>query len=479
MPRLLIVEDETVVAFDLQETLEKLGYKVIASVTSGAEAIQILSAIQIDLVLMDIVLEDEMDGIAAAQQIRDRFNIPVIYLTAHADEYTLQRAINTNPYGYLIKPFQERDLHTAIEIALSRHKREKYSAQGQKLVERLGNSISQSFELDSIFNTTVNEVRQLFEIDRVIIYRFNWDKTGSVVVESLTEGLTPMLGWEGYDPWIAEPNDLDIDQHNQIRAIADIQTITKDSKQRQFLEFFGIRSELAIPLVRKEKLWGLFICYDRTAPHQWQQWQIELLEQVAIQLSIAMHQTGLFEELQLVNQKLQNLAAIDPLTQLTSRTCFDECLEEEWKKLASEQVPLCLILADIDFFKSFNDTYGRQAGDNCLQHVTSAICQSIYRPTHLVARYGGEEFVVMLPRTNANAGVWIAQKMRGIIKRLKIDHVKSPVNRYVTLSFGVASTIPHLKSSPRILVAAADQALYQAKAEGRDRVVAGRNLSLG
>ncbi|HBL12993.1 MAG TPA: hypothetical protein DD379_16670, partial [Cyanobacteria bacterium UBA11162] len=121
----------------------------------------------------------------------------------------------------------------------------------------------------------------------------------------------------------------------------------------------------------------------------------------------------------------------------------------------------------------YNDCYGHQQGDVCLQKVAEAIAKAV-RGTDLAARYGGEEFVIMLPRTNANAGVWIAQKMRGIIKRLKIDHVKSPVNRYVTLSFGVASTIPHLKSSPRILVAAADQALYQAKAEGRDRVVAGK-----
>ncbi len=119
--KVLVVEDEKIVAKDIAKTLQRLGYMVVASVSSGEEAIQKVSEIQPDLVLMDIMLKGKMDGIEAAEEIKANFNIPVIYLTAYADEQTLQRAKITEPFGYIIKPFDERDLHTTIEIALGRH----------------------------------------------------------------------------------------------------------------------------------------------------------------------------------------------------------------------------------------------------------------------------------------------------------------------------------------------------------------------
>ena len=126
MAKLLIVEDEGVVAWHIQEALEKLGHTVVASIASGKKAIEIASQNQLDLVFMDIRLKGEIDGIEAAQEIRTRFNIPVIYLTAYADNQTLERALATNPLGYLTKPFQEKELRTTLEVALHRHKLDLY-----------------------------------------------------------------------------------------------------------------------------------------------------------------------------------------------------------------------------------------------------------------------------------------------------------------------------------------------------------------
>ncbi len=123
--RILIVEDEGIVALDIRNTLVKLGYAVCAQATSGEAAIQKAGQTSPDLVLMDIRLRGEMDGLQAAEQIRSRFDIPVVYLTAHADEATVQRAKITQPFGYLLKPFEEGELHTAIEIALYRHQMDK------------------------------------------------------------------------------------------------------------------------------------------------------------------------------------------------------------------------------------------------------------------------------------------------------------------------------------------------------------------
>lgn len=116
--QVLVVEDESIVALDIQNMLGRLGYEVPVVVSSGEVAIEKAAEMHPDLVLMDIRLKEDMGGIEAAEQIRGRFNIPVVYLTAYADDETLQRAKITEPYGHILKPFDERKLHTAIEIAL-------------------------------------------------------------------------------------------------------------------------------------------------------------------------------------------------------------------------------------------------------------------------------------------------------------------------------------------------------------------------
>lgn len=122
--RLIIVENEGIVAFNIQRRLEGLGYRVVANVASGEESIDAVVETNPDLVLMDIKLEGSFDGIEAATQIRDRFQIPVVYLTAYTDEETLNRAKLTEPHGYILKPFEARDLGTTIELALYKHQME-------------------------------------------------------------------------------------------------------------------------------------------------------------------------------------------------------------------------------------------------------------------------------------------------------------------------------------------------------------------
>ncbi|MGC9516083.1 MAG: methanogen output domain 1-containing protein [Methanomicrobiales archaeon] len=119
---LLVVEDESIVAMDIKHRAEGLGYHVLGIAAAGEEAIEMTQQTKPDLVLMDIVLKGKMDGIQAAQEIRNRFNIPVVYLTAYSDEKTLGRAKLTGPFGYIIKPFEDRELHSAVEVALYKHK---------------------------------------------------------------------------------------------------------------------------------------------------------------------------------------------------------------------------------------------------------------------------------------------------------------------------------------------------------------------
>ena len=139
--QILVVEDESVVALDLQTRLKRLGYTVPAVAASGEDAIRKAEELRPDLVLMDIRLRGEMDGIEAAEQIRARVSIPVIYLTAYTDEATLQRAKVTDPFGYLLKPFKERELHTTIELALHKHEMERRLKESESWLATTLNSI--------------------------------------------------------------------------------------------------------------------------------------------------------------------------------------------------------------------------------------------------------------------------------------------------------------------------------------------------
>lgn len=165
-------------------------------------------------------------------------------------------------------------------------------------------------------------------------------------------------------------------------------------------------------------------------------------------------------------------ADIDGLTQIANRRKFDQCLVQQWQQMAEEAAPLALIMVDIDYFKSYNDTYGHLAGDACLVQVAKVLRQSLYNPADMIARYGGEEFVAILPRTDVKAATMVAQRMQEEIASLSIPHQNSPVAPKITLSLGVASTLPSLEVSPIKLVKQADEQLYQAKREGRNQLSA-------
>lgn len=175
------------------------------------------------------------------------------------------------------------------------------------------------------------------------------------------------------------------------------------------------------------------------------------------------------EALQQANQKLLQLATSDELTQIANRRHFDECLKKEWNRHLREQNFLALILIDIDYFKFYNDSYGHQCGDECLFQVAQAIDRFPKRAADLVARYGGEEFVVILPNTPPEGALKCAELLRTAVLSLAIPHPKSAVSPYVTLSLGVAALIPTSGNKPAILIAQADEALYQAKKLGRNQ----------
>jgi diguanylate cyclase (GGDEF)-like protein len=166
-------------------------------------------------------------------------------------------------------------------------------------------------------------------------------------------------------------------------------------------------------------------------------------------------------ELQHSNAQLRRLAALDGLTQVANRRCFDAYLSSQWSQLSYSQKPLALILLDVDYFKGYNDRYGHLAGDECLQKIAQAIAQTANRTEDLVARYGGEEFAVILPVTPHQGAYRVATSILAAVAALEIPHESSLVSSTVTVSAGISETS---------LIETADRALYQAKQLGRNRI---------
>ena len=191
-------------------------------------------------------------------------------------------------------------------------------------------------------------------------------------------------------------------------------------------------------------------------------------EELALQ-NLALEQTKL--ELQAVNLELQRIAAVDGLTQIPNRRCFDKTLELEWRWMEIKKESLSLILCDIDFFKLYNDRYGHQGGDECLKQVAEILDRNAQRGGYLAARYGGEEFAVILSQTDVKEAMRVAESIRDDLKAAEIYHAASQVSEFITLSIGVTTTVPAIGLSIQGLIGEADRALYRAKLEGRDRVV--------
>lgn len=180
------------------------------------------------------------------------------------------------------------------------------------------------------------------------------------------------------------------------------------------------------------------------------------------------HETSLL--LKEMNAQLEELSNVDPLTNLSNRRHFDEVLQVEWKRALRHESPISVLMLDIDFFKRFNDTYGHLAGDDCLQQVAACLKAQLRRPSDLLARYGGEEFVVLLPQTDEMGAQIVAESLRRGVEGLEVESGGEPLAGQISISVGVATLRPRADLRPESLVDQADQALYQAKETGRNRV---------
>ncbi|MEM9508475.1 MAG: diguanylate cyclase [Cyanobacteria bacterium P01_E01_bin.35] len=337
-------------------------------------------------------------------------------------------------------------------------------AASDRLLTQITQKIHASLDLDQILQATVAEVNQVLQAEKIQISRVEPNNQLKLLFES-------RLSKNYFSCEIDQSPKLPVVLfQTSLTQLAAGQIVIQDN-----VNSFNITStscsSLLIPIISEQKLWGLISVEQCSSVREWTTEEIKLLERVTMELSVAIKQAQLYQELEKANLELAKLSVIDGLTKIANRRKFDQYIAAEWTRLAREQNPLSLILCDIDHFKLYNDTYGHQAGDRCLQKVAQAIEKVVKRPADLVARYGGEEFVIVLPNTPAAGAKYLAQQLLLQIQSLKLPHINSSVDLYVTLSLGIACCIPQPNSNFSALIAAADRGLYQAKATGRNRVV--------
>ena len=328
-----------------------------------------------------------------------------------------------------------------------------------------------TIKIDRSFVSSINNEDKLGIVRAIVTLARNLDMDtiaeGIETVKQLAQ-LKALKCQYGQGYFLSKPLDKEIVEHIIASEIANSQTIDVEdykslldeqiAKEKLIFEIEKLRQELEETKLEKA---DLEIMLDTTTEHAdlvESQLHNEICDRQKAQAALT-----------LANRELEKLSVLDSLTQVANRRRFDDYLLQEWQKLKQEQAPISLILCDIDYFKLYNDTYGHPIGDYCLQQVALAIECVIESTPGLVARYGGEEFGIILPNVDAAQAFKVAQKIADNVNKLHITHQKSLVNNYVTISLGVHSVVPNPESTPELLIALADKALYEAKERGRNQ----------
>jgi diguanylate cyclase (GGDEF)-like protein len=235
------------------------------------------------------------------------------------------------------------------------------------------------------------------------------------------------------------------------------------SKRIKKFDPYHLRAACTFPIMIDNKAVGA-LSLGRTKPnYPFTMEDIETMQALAQLAALAFQNANLFEE-------TQKKSITDGLTGLANRNRFDDFLAQEWTRAMRTREPLALIMADIDSFKKYNDTYGHAAGDECLRSIAREMQKVARRASDLAARYGGEELAIILPATHLADAKRMAEELRSYVEALGMPHASSETKPWVTICAGVAAMIPKRAAKPLMLINLADQALYKAKREGKNCV---------
>ena len=493
---ILVVDDTPSNLNVLFSYLRSAGFKVLIAQT-GDNALKSAEYAKPDLILLDILMSG-IDGFETCRLLKinpQTKDIPVIFMTALSDSINKVRGFELGAVDYVTKPIQKEEVIARIQTHISLEKLRHnlvqqnvtlhHKAEQEQLLSELSERIRGSLDINLIIQAAATEILNFLDCSRAIITRL---EDGYIYIEEqvVKPGISEIPDDSiAHKYFVQEGEEAQYIQGETI-AIDDISNSDLDRHFLEDLQNFQVKSTLTIPVLFKKTSTnqafsfssninsnvqrGFLTVHQCHQKRKWQTEEIRFIKRLVNQLAIGIHQGRLYYSLSTANKELKNLALRDPLTKVFNRRYFDDKLQKEWKRLQRIPSPLSIIMCDVDCFKSYNDTYGHQAGDECLRMVAESISNTLKRPADCVARYGGEEFIIILPYTPSKGALKVAEAIRNGIRKLNIPHAASSVSSVVTISIGVAGSIPSRDDSPILLVEAADQALYLAKAQGRDRV---------
>jgi len=416
--RILIVEDEKIIALDLQRRLERFGFSVVGMAASGSEAIDLAKDREPDIILMDIRLEGEMDGIEASKRIRAKYAIPVIFLTAYTDEKTLDRAKEVEPFGYILKPFKERELYTTIDIALYKNSIDKKLRKQERLFSAMLHSIN-----DGIIAT-----------DTELTVSF---------MNSVAEEIT---GWS--------------EASAKGRNIGGVVPILDQRTQKELLSGWIPNVDekpyfFSEALVKNARGRSVLVDGSITRIHE--------KENASEGYLLTLRD---ITEMKRMSETINYQASHDSLTGLSNREEFSFKLGEILASLKTSGERHALLVIDIDRFKVINDTCGSMAGDELLRQIASHIQSNIAR-RDISARIGGDEFAIILQDCDPEDSVNVAKRLKDAVEARKFTWQASAFP--VTLSIGIVPLSQESESSHAVL-ASADDACHLSREEGGNRV---------
>jgi diguanylate cyclase (GGDEF)-like protein/PAS domain S-box-containing protein len=414
--RILLVEDEIIVAMDVQQRLEALHYHVVGHAVTGKEAVRLGSELHPDLILMDVKLRGPMDGIEAANQIRAASSVPIIYLTAFADDNTLSKARLTGASGYLIKPFEDRELHSAIEIALYKHSMEEKLRESEERYALAARATN-----DGIWDWNLKTDE--------IYYSPRWTAMLGLNENEISTRITEWI--DRVHPEDAEGLMCELDNHLKHHS---------------------------------ESLNCEYRIRHHDGSYHWMKCcGLALRDQAGKPYRIAGSQADVTMRKE-IEQQLIHKALHDELTGLANRTLFLDRLEVVIERAQrSSNVFAAVLFLDIDYFKMVNDSLGHAAGDQMLISIAQRL-KTCVRAGDTIARFGGDEFALLID------GIQVEEEAIAIARRIN-EEMRQAISLtdqevFPSASIGIVFTTDRYQAKEDLL-RDADTAMYMAKHKGR------------
>lgn len=421
-PTILVVDDAPDSLDLLDEMLRSEGYTTFVA-DSGARAIELAQRVQPDLILLDVMMPG-MDGFETCRRLKahpETTGIPVVFVSACSSTDDVVSGFDHGAVDYIPKPVRLPEVRARVRTQLQMQSRSEHQ---QRQARRL-----------------------------------------RLIVEGMDEGLM-LVGPDGRIQYANPASERCLGYKETELAGRPLAGLLAEPAANDYAAYFDCRDDTVLERCRGTREVLLQQADGSLRPMDLNLSAMASGEQLYIAV---LHDISHHKQSETV---LQRAALADSLTGIANRRQFDACLDKEWQRAMRTARPLSLLVLDVDHFKLFNDLLGHTAGDQCLQAVANTLQGHALRATDLAARYGGEEFVLLLPDTPHAGAVTVGESIRAAIENLRIGHPRSTNSDYVTVSVGAATFVPTQCDDIRSLFMAADRAMYEAKAAGRNRVIA-------